>query len=175
MVLPYWNEIDLSQTRYNDGWTSKKLEADPRYTERLKAFDRWCRRWIEYYRRKEINAVIDEANEREKQRREQTRLELREHLTKTFGNNLPNSAEKLRNATFREVKKPAVNADFNAGWIDDELKKGGLYMPELEIVKSWLQLVAIELAQPDCEKIRKRIRNAEALSFAEDINEQILL
>ncbi|MCI9598878.1 MAG: hypothetical protein HFE75_16705 [Firmicutes bacterium] len=175
MVLPYWNEIDLSQTHYNDGWTSKKLEADPRYTERLKIFDRWCRRWIEYYRRKEINAVIDEANEREKQRREQTQLELREHLDKTFGNELPDSAEKLRNATFREVKKPAFNADFNAEWIDDELKRDGLYMPELEIVKSWLQLVAVELAQPNCEKIRERIRKEEAFSLAEATDEQILL
>lgn len=57
MARPYWDEIDLSQTCYDNNWTSKKLEADPRYTERLKIFDRWCRRWIEYYKRKEIRTI----------------------------------------------------------------------------------------------------------------------
>lgn len=44
MVKPYYDEIDLSQTRYNDAWYSKKLETDPRYTEEMRIFDRWCRR-----------------------------------------------------------------------------------------------------------------------------------
>ncbi len=170
MVLPYWPEIDLSQTHYDNNWISKELAADPRYTERLKIFDRWCRRWIEYYRRKEINTLIDAANEREKQRREQTRLELREHLTKTFGDNLPDSVEKLRNSTFNEVQKPNVNANFNADWIDDELKKSGIYMPELEIVKDWLQLVAIELTQKNREKLEEIIKNEEALSSTKASN-----
>ncbi|NBI62777.1 hypothetical protein D3Z38_06825 [Clostridiales bacterium] len=80
MILPYWEEIDLSRTHYADNWASKTLEADSRYTESLKIFDRWCRRWMEYYRREEINDVINAANEREKRRREQIRLELREHF-----------------------------------------------------------------------------------------------
>lgn len=168
MVLPYWEEIDLSHTRYADNWASKILEADPRYTERLQIFDRWCRRWMEYYRRKEINALLGAANEREKQRREQTRLELREHLAETFGDDCPDAVQKVKNATFREVKKPAANTGFNADWIDDELKRFGLYTPELEIVKDWLQLVAIESVQGSCEKLKKIIEDEEALSLLED-------
>ncbi len=171
MARPYWDEIDLSQTCYDNNWTSKKLEAAPRYTERLKIFDRWCRRWIEYYKRKEINSVIDAANEREKQRREQTRLELREHLTQTFRDNVPDSVERLRKSTFKEMKKTDINAGFDVGWIDDELKKSGLYVPELEIVKAWLQLVAIELAQENCEKIKKIMKDEEALSLMEDLRD----
>lgn len=168
MILPYWEEIDLSRTRYADNWTSKKLEADPRYTERLKIFDRWCRRWMEYYRRKEINALLGAANEREKQRREQTRLELREHLAETFGDDWPASVQKLKDTTFKEVKKPAANAGFNANWIDDELKSFGMYTPELEIVKEWLQLVAIESVQESCQKLKKIIEDEEALSLLEE-------
>lgn len=168
MILPYWKEIDFSQTQYDADWTSKKLEADPRYTESLKIFDRWCRRWVEYYRRKEINDVINAANEREKRRREQTRLELRGHLTKTFGDNLPDSVEKLRHATFSEVKKPAINADFHADWIDEELKESGIYIPEFEMVKSWLRLVAIEMISEKRKELEKAIREEEALSLVED-------
>lgn len=168
MILPYWEEIDLSRTHYADNWASKTLEDDPRYTESLKIFNRWCRRWMEYYRREEINDVINAANEREKRRREQIRLELREHLTKTFGENMPDSVEKLRNATFREVKKPAVNADFHVDWIDKELKESGLYAPEFERVKSWLRLMAIETISEKREKIEKVIREEEALLFVEE-------
>lgn len=168
MLLPYWNEVDYSHTRYGEQWISKELQGDPRYTERLQNFDRWCRRWIEYYRRKELNAVIKAANEREQQRRKQTRLELREHLTKQFGDDGPDSVKQLRNATFKEVQKPAGNDDFQADWIDDELKHSGLYTPELELVKDWLQLVAIQLAQPSCEKLSESIAAEEALALNSD-------
>ncbi len=44
-------------------------------------------------------------------------------------------------------------------------------MPELEIVKAWLQLVAIELAQENCEKIKKIMKDEEALSLMEDLRD----
>ena len=33
MMMPYYDEIDLSQTKYDDNWKSKTLADDPIYTE----------------------------------------------------------------------------------------------------------------------------------------------
>lgn len=143
MLLPYWDEIDLSLTKYNDDWKSKKLADDPEYTEDIQAIDRWYHRRLELYKSQAINDVILEQNERELRRRNRVRKALHLHVEATYKGESPENVQDFHEHLSTEaVLRPSINKDFDEDWMDEDLKKRGLYQPEMEILKKWIQLNA---------------------------------
>lgn len=157
-MMPYYDEIDLSLTRYDDNWKSKTLADDPIYTEDMQALDRWAHRCLEMYRNKAINAVFEEYNEMERYRRNKSREEIRLDLEDTFGDEMPEKVAEFKEYICSEVaKRPSVNQDFDDHWMDEDLKQRGLYHPGLETMRQWLELSAISSSKKTCEKLREEL------------------
>jgi len=156
--MSYLNEYDLSQTSYPQGWLSKRLIGDPRYTEKMQVFHRWCSRIIEYYRMQAFNNVIVEKNERERDKIQNTRDTMREMMEETFinmGKEIPQTAKSAYEHACKKAVIPAsINEGFDPGWIDDELKEHGLYTPDIELVKKWFKLIVFERTKNKVEEMR---------------------
>ena len=158
MMMPYYDEIDLSQTKYDDNWKSKTLADDPIYTEDMQALDRWAHRCLEMYRNKAINAVFNEYNDLELKRRNRTREEILLDIEETFGDEIPEKVAEFKEYICSEVeKRPSVNQDFDDHWMDKDLKQRDLYHPGLETMRQWLELSAISSSKKTCEKLREEL------------------
>lgn len=157
-MMPYYDEIDLSLTKYDDNWKSKILADDPIYTEDMQALDRWAHRCLEMYRKKAINAVFEEYNEMERYRRNKSREEIRLDLEETFGDNMPENVAEFKEYICSEAPRhPSVNQDFDDHWMDKDLKQRDLYHPGLETMRQWLELSAISSSKKTCEKLREEL------------------
>jgi len=165
MLLPYWKEIDFSQTKYDDNWKSKRLADEPAYTEDMQAIDRWVHRRIEFYKNKAFNDVIREQHERELHRRNRVRKALRLHMEATFGDDIPENVQDFHDHVSTEATLPtSINQDFDEDWMDEELKERGLYQPGMELIKQWLQLSVLSSNKEKIEKVREHLIAEELLS-----------
>lgn len=157
-MMGYRKEFDLSATRYPAGWLSKKMIGEPRYTERMRVFHRWCERVMEYYYLQALNDVILEANERERDKVQAQRDFLRKSMEETYkGREIPQSAKGAYEHACKEAVMPqSINENFDPDWMDEELKTFGLYTSELEVVKKWFKLIVDEIAQEEVEELRAK-------------------
>ena len=169
MMMPYYDEIDLSQTKYDDNWKSKTLADDPIYTEDMQALDRWAHRCLEMYRNKAINAVFNEYNDLELKRRNRTREEIRLDIEETFGDELPEKVAEFKEYICGEaVRRPSINDNFDEHWMDEDLKQRGLYHPGMETMRQWLELSALSSSKKTCEKLREELQAEVVLEAIRD-------
>lgn len=172
VFLSYWDEIDLSLTNYDDNWKSQKLADEPTYTEDMQAIDRWCQRRLEFYRNRAINAITKERNEREYRRRNRIRKALRLQVEDTYGEDMPDDLQELKEYIYSEAPKPpSINQGFNEDWMDEDLIKRDLYHPCMDLMKQWLRLSAIRSSKKLCDKMREQILSEEVLSVIINTNE----
>lgn len=169
MMMPYYDEIDLSQTKYDDNWKSKTLADDPIYTEDMQALDRWAHRCLEMYRNKAINAVFNEYNDLELKRRNRTREEIRLDIEETFGDEIPEKVAEFKEYICgKAVRRPSINDNFDEHWMDEDLKQRGLYHPGMETMRQWLELSALSSSKKTCEKLREELQAEVVLEAIRD-------
>lgn len=168
-MMPYYDEIDLSLTKYDDNWKSKILADNPIYTEDMQALDRWAHRCLEMYQNKAINAVFDEYNEMERKRRNITREKIRLDIEETFGDDIPEKVAEFKEYICGEaVRRPSINQNFDEHWMDEDLKKRSLYNSGIEIMRQWLELFAISSSKKTCEKLREELTAEIVLTAISD-------
>lgn len=165
-MFSYLDELDLSCTIYDDNYKSKKLADNPDYTEDIQAIDRWFQRRIELYKRQAFNAVLQEQNERERRRRNKVRKALSLLMKETLGDNLPETmSDDYPHYVYSEAPMPkSINEGFNENWIDEDLKRRGLYHPCMELIKQWLKLTVTASQESQCDKMREEFIANEFLT-----------
>lgn len=168
-MMPYYDEIDLSLTKYDDNWKSKILADDPIYTEDMQALDRWAHRCLEMYQNKAINAVFDEYNEMELKRRNIAREKIRLDIEETFGDDIPEKVAEFKEYICGEaVRHPSINQNFDEHWMDEDLKQRNLYNSGIEIMRQWLEISAISSSKKTCEKLREKLTAEIVLTAISD-------